>query len=121
MKKALLIVAHGSRRSQSNDEVIELATEVAASAAHEFNVVKGAFLEIAQPTIPEVIKSLAEKSIDHIYVVPYFLAAGTHVANDIPAIIEQAKTDYPQMAFTLSEHIGSSVMMTSLIIEAAQS
>jgi sirohydrochlorin ferrochelatase len=121
MKKALLVVAHGSRRRQSNDEVIELATAVAASTAHDFNVVKSAFLEIAQPSIPEVIKTLAKKGVDQISVVPYFLAAGTHVANDIPAIIEQAKADYPAITFVDSEHIGASTMMTRLILDAAQS
>ena len=51
-KKALLLVAHGSRRTASNLEVAQLAGQLQASLQADFMLVKSAFLELAEPTIP---------------------------------------------------------------------
>jgi len=42
--KALLVVAHGSRRKESNEEIAALTAKVAVRAAGEFDLVEYAFL-----------------------------------------------------------------------------
>ena len=49
--KALLVVAHGSRREQSNTEIKELAQRIAAQAGQDFDLVECAFLELADPCL----------------------------------------------------------------------
>ncbi|HAO23817.1 MAG TPA: cobalamin biosynthesis protein CbiX, partial [Methylophaga sp.] len=44
--KALLLVAHGSRRQRSNDEVIELAEKLKTECAQHYDIVQAAFLEL---------------------------------------------------------------------------
>ncbi len=41
--KALLLIAHGSRRDASNREVIELADKLVALAGNDFDLVRGCF------------------------------------------------------------------------------
>lgn len=45
MQSALLLVAHGSRRAESNDEIRALAARLRSIATEQFNSVTCAFLE----------------------------------------------------------------------------
>ena len=52
---------------------------------------------------------------------PYFLAAGRHVAEDIPQIVKPVAEQHPQVTIRISEHIGMSDSMTRLILDSASS
>ena len=54
MNRALLIVAHGSRRKESNIEVIQLAARI-RTKNRSFSDVNAAFLELAKPSISDAI------------------------------------------------------------------
>ena len=85
--KALLLVAHGSRRKQSNDEVVALAEKLKNSCGEQYDIVKSAFLELADVLIPEGIEQCISDGATSIIVLPYFLNSGRHVFEDIPNII----------------------------------
>lgn len=120
--KALLIVAHGSRRKESNQEVLQLASEVLKQADGQFISTDVAFLEQAEPDIPSAVEKITENGTDHIIVAPYFLAAGRHVVKDIPEIPEilaEVQTNHPEIHFEIKEHIGSSQLMPSLVLQCS--
>lgn len=117
--KALLLAAHGSRLAASNEEVEALAAAVAVECADQFGQVATAFLELAQPDIPQGIRNCVEAGASSVTIVPYFLAAGTHVVNDIPEIVRQARLDYPNCTIEMVGHIGASERMPQLIRAAA--
>ncbi|MEC9314794.1 MAG: CbiX/SirB N-terminal domain-containing protein, partial [Pseudomonadota bacterium] len=77
--KALLIVAHGSRRQASNQEVIALAEQLRNSQQTDFDLVEAAFLELADPSIPEGIAQCVSQGANEVIVFPYFLNSGRHV------------------------------------------
>jgi len=54
---ALLLVAHGSRRQQSNDEVTLLADKLRESCHDDYAIVHSGFLELASPSIAEGIEN----------------------------------------------------------------
>ena len=115
--KALLIVAHGSRRKDSNDEVRRLADRIRENSGPAFGLVASAFLEISSPQMDSAIADLAEKGATEIAVFPYFLAAGTHVANDIPRMVEGEKEAYPNIDFEILPHLGALQGISSLILK----
>lgn len=117
--RALLLIAHGSRRPASNEEVRALARRVAVEVGDEFPIVECSFLELAEPDLATTIDRCIERGASSVAVVPYFLAAGTHVVNDIPAIIDVARHDNPAVTITLAEHIGASSLMVGLIRQCA--
>jgi len=45
--KALLLIAHGSRRAESNDEIRALTQKMKTLAGGRFSEVESAFLELA--------------------------------------------------------------------------
>jgi len=117
--KALLIVAHGSRREQSNQEVLELANTLTQQGNHGFDIIEAAFLELADTLIPDGIENCARRGATEIIVLPYFLNSGKHVTRDIPEVITAIKPQYPDINILLTQHIGASPVMLELILETA--
>ncbi len=114
--KALLIVAHGSRREASNDEVRALGEAVATLADNPFDTVSCAFLELADPSIPDGLTQLIEAGASEITVAPYFLSAGRHVSEDIPAEVDKVKSEYPHIAIRIAPYLGASSAMPALLL-----
>ena len=119
--KALLLVAHGSRRKQSNDEVILLAKNLKNSCSEQYEVVNAAFLELADVLIPDGIKQCVNEGASSIVVLPYFLNSGRHVVEDIPTIINSCISQYPNVNISLAPHLGASPLMMNLLISSANS
>jgi sirohydrochlorin ferrochelatase len=113
--KHLLIVAHGSRREQSNSEVRLLAKKVATEMPFAIDEVLVAFLEFASPSIGEAINSCITRGVKEIIVLPYFLSAGNHVVKDIPREINKAMEKWPDKKITILPYIGAVDEMPSLI------
>lgn len=112
---ALIIVAHGSRKVSSNSEVILLGENVKPLVDAQYDVVKTAFLEFAEPSLEESIIACVEAGVRHIVILPYFLASGNHVTRDIPAVVEQMKIMHPKVKIELKEHLGSAAGMATLL------
>ena len=112
---SLLIIAHGSRRAASNDEVRALADAVRAQPGQAYAHVEAAFLELAEPSIAEGLAALAAKGATEIVAFPYFLAAGTHVAQDIPEAIAEFADSHPGVAVRLTPHLGASAALPAAI------
>lgn len=119
--QALVLIAHGSRRQASNQEVTNLALGLKKSAGKQYQIVEAGFLEIARPSIPEAIESCIESGATSVIVVPYFLAAGRHVVEDIPQIVRPVGERHPHVSIRISEHIGMSNSMPRLILDSASS
>ena len=117
---ALIILAHGSRRHESNQEIETLAKEVKKIAGNEYDVIEYAYLEIAVPTLLQSIESVVNRGVSDITVLPYFLNSGNHVKRDIPAMIETAIDKHPACRFKVSAFIGIYEGMPKLIIEQAR-
>ncbi|WP_438969836.1 sirohydrochlorin chelatase [Methylophaga sp.] len=117
--KALLIVAHGSRRQASNQEVMDLAELVAQRQDNSFDLVESAFLELAETLIPDGIEQCARAGATQITVMPYFLNSGKHVTQDIPEVITAIKPQYPDITIDVTEHIGASPVMIELVLQIA--
>lgn len=115
-KRALLIVAHGSRRDASNDEVRQLAEVIAAKAGIRFMLIEPAFLELATPSIPDGIENCIQAGANEVVVLPYFLSAGRHVAQDIPAEVDIKRKQYPQIPISIAAYLGSDEGVADLML-----
>ena len=116
--KYLLIIAHGSRRMASNDEVREVARRFGL-LKHGFDEVGTAFLELDDPSIPEGLIAAIELGAAEIVVLPYFLSAGRHVSEDIPAEIASVQEDYPNVTIKIAPYLGASDKMPEILLAQA--
>lgn len=117
--KALLLIAHGSRRKQSNNEVFALADKLRDHCAEQYGIIQAGFLELEAPLIPEAIKKCVDNGAGSIVILPYFLNSGRHVTEDIPNIVKVAQANYPDIEIKIAAHIGASEMMLDLLINSA--
>ena len=105
--KALVVVAHGSRRAASNEEVGELACQLAGLVADEFPIVGVGFLELAEPLIPDSLEKVIAQGASEICVFPYFLSAGRHVVTDVPNEVKIVQDKYPEISIKMLTHLGA--------------
>ncbi|MDA7746435.1 CbiX/SirB N-terminal domain-containing protein [Psychromonas sp.] len=117
--KALLLVAHGSRRKQSNEEVNLLAEKLAQVCSTQYGIVNAAFLELDEVLIPDGIRLCAKQGATSIIVLPYFLNSGRHVVEDIPNEVNGCLAEYPNIEISIASHLGASPLMMELLISTA--
>jgi sirohydrochlorin ferrochelatase len=115
----LLLIAHGSRRQASNDEVLLLAERVTSLRTPSIDQVQTAFPELAEPSILEGLARCAALGACKIVVFPYFPAAGTPVVNDIPVAIETFQAQRPDIQIRLTQHLGASDTLPRAILAVA--
>ncbi len=117
--KALLLVAHGSRKQSSNEEVETLSLKIKQLLTSEFEIAECGFLELAQPLIPEAIDRCVALGATEIIVVPYFLSAGRHVVQDVPEEVEKGQKNNPDTLIRISNYLGARDEIANLLIKSA--
>lgn len=113
--KALLVIAHGSRRQASNDEVVSLTKQLAERIKPQYPIVLAGFLEIASPSITDALNNCLQAGATEITILPYFLAAGKHVHRDIPEEIAPFQQANPELNIMVLPHLGSTSGMIDLM------
>lgn len=113
---ALLLIAHGSRRPASNDEVRNLSHKLSQKLQDEFSIIECAFLELAEPSIQDGVIACMKKGANSVTILPYFLSAGRHVSADIPAELEKAQQLYPQLQIKMAPYLGSAKEITNILM-----
>lgn len=117
--KSLILVAHGSRREASNQEIRELTRTLASKAGDAFDQISCAFLELAEPSIPDGIEQAVGAGANEVVVLPYFLSAGRHVAEDIPALVSGKREEYPQVDIRIAPYLGKADAVTDVLLAVA--
>ncbi|TVM00988.1 MAG: hypothetical protein CV087_11940 [Candidatus Brocadia sp. WS118] len=105
MKTGVILISHGSKLSSGNDGLFRVADML--RAMNRWDMVEAAFLQLAEPGFPEVVKKTVEGGVDRLVVVPLLLFKGNHVYKDIPEMLEMEKKKYPQVEFIYSNNIGA--------------
>jgi len=118
---SLLLIAHGSRRAESNDEIRSLTEKLRTLAGAEYSTITCAFLELAEPSIEASIDALVAEGEREILCVPYFLARGAHVASDIPEALTAATVKHPEVRFSVSDYLGAAEQVPNLLMDLARS
>jgi sirohydrochlorin cobaltochelatase len=113
-----ILLAHGSRLEAANQEVRELAGRLTEKLGKE---VKAAFLEIASPSLEEALDQVLSSTPKEIFILPYFLTQGRHLAEDIPRVIRSKAEAHPEISIRLLDYVGSHPGMVELLAELAGS
>lgn len=113
--KAIIFIAHGSKKDTSNNEFIKLVENVSKKDTN-YQLKKAAFLELATPSIEECADEFVKNGASQIFLYPFFLNSGKHVLIDLPEIISQLEKTYPKVEFKLLEHFGKSKMIEEIIL-----
>ena len=116
--KALVLVAHGSRREASNDEVRDLTRNL-REVDDGFGHVSCAFLELAEPSIPDGLRAAIAAGAEAVVVLPYFLSAGRHVVTDIPAEVAVVQAEHPDVPISVAPYLGAADGVVQILLQQA--
>ncbi len=99
----LILFAHGSRDSKWRQPFESILAQVNSENSQRATL---AFLECMTPSLPEAIDEMVAQGVLQITVIPVFLAVGSHVRQDLPLLLEQARQKYPELCIEASAAIG---------------
>ena len=108
---AVLLVGHGSRREKSNEQVREVAADLESDLGIP---VDAAYLELAEPAIPDAIETLAP-TCRRLTVVPLSLFGASHVKNDIPLAVQTARARFDGVTIRYGSHLGVHPSLVDLL------
>ncbi|MEZ5350276.1 MAG: CbiX/SirB N-terminal domain-containing protein [Microthrixaceae bacterium] len=114
--RVTVLVAHGSRNPRSQEAHAALVDEVAVQSGR---TTVAAYLEMAEPGIPDAIDAAVASGAAEVVVVPCFLHPGNHVLVDIPAVVDEARERHAEVPITLTAHLGSSAALVPVLAELA--
>src|SRR6266404_6130274 len=115
VKSGVLVVGHGSRRQEANEDVREAARRIAERGG--FPLVEAAFLEIEHPDIGEGFARLVQRGAREITVHPYFLSPGRHTRGDIPVEVEQAAKLHSGINYRITEPLSAHQLVIAASVE----
>lgn len=114
-QKGILIVGHGSRRAEANEDVRQAARSIGERGG--FGLVQPAFLEIEQPDVAEGFTRLAAQGAREIIVHPYFLSPGRHTRGDLPREVREVASRHPSVGYRITEPLSAHPLVIEASIE----
>src|SRR5689334_20028954 len=94
---AVLLIAHGSKRDEANQDLVKLAALVAERGG--YRIVEVSYLDVVEPTIPMGGRSCVAAGAKRVLMMPYFLSAGMHVVHDMQAHRDDLLGEFPDVEF----------------------
>ncbi|MEL7564143.1 MAG: CbiX/SirB N-terminal domain-containing protein [Dehalobacterium sp.] len=114
MSKALIIISHGSRSKDAFNQIVDM---VRAKGA--FEQVSGASMEHCEPDIPQAIDQVVQTGVKEIIFAPYFLYEGIHIKEDIPHLLNEIASNYPEVTFKMARPIGVEPILADILLSRA--
>ena len=113
----IVLFAHGSRDPLWRLPIEAVAAQI--SARQPGTLVRCAYLEICEPSLPQAADALVAAGARQLRIFPLFLGVGKHAREDLPLLIEQLKSAHPDVAIELLPAAGEYAQMTTLMADIA--
>lgn len=115
MKEGIILLGHGSRREEANEEIRQIARMVAEGDLEHFY--ETAFLSFGSPDLSEAVERLVQKGLQRIIIMPIFLVKGNHIQRDIPHQVSFQETAYPDIEFISTRYLGADPLIVDMVRE----
>jgi sirohydrochlorin cobaltochelatase len=99
----ILLVGHGSRGKDGNQETLAFATRW--RERHPDWRIDVCFIEHAEVLLDEGLDRAAQVA-RNVRVIPFILNAAGHVKMELPAALERARERHPAVEFSVTRHLG---------------
>jgi sirohydrochlorin ferrochelatase len=118
-KTGIIIVDHGSTRSESNHMLEEVAGLFARRFAERWSIVEPAHMEISEPSIATAYAKCVERGANRVVVCPFFLGPGKHWTTDIPRLTAGAAANFPRTTYHVTMPLGIDDLILDLLDKRA--
>jgi len=113
--KGIIILAHGSRRNES-DIILESLTRKVIEKTGVMLICL-AFLQFSEQNLEKAVEELILKGAKQIVIVPMFIFDGVHVTQDIPNEVNELAEKHPGISITLTKHLGDDDRIADIIAD----
>ncbi len=114
---ALLLIAHGSRRAEANDDLHHLAAKLRERG--EYGHVQVSFLELAEPSIPDGGALCVAAGAKRVVMLPYFLSPGVHARDDMRKAQTELAERFAEVSFLLAQPLGRHPLLEEIVVQRA--
>mgnify|MGYP006276473401 FL=1 len=115
--KAVIFFAHGARDIRWREPFDRLICLWKTQQPQI--LVRLAFLEMMEPSLIAAIADLKIHEVDDITIVPVFFGQGGHLRNDYPVLLQECRSQFPEINLKTTPAVGESDGVLQAIIDFA--
>ena len=115
--RGIILFAHGSRDPLWHKPIEAVAAQIATLSPQ--TPVVCAYLELSTPDLQTATRTLLDRGVQSVSILPVFLGVGKHAREDLPVLVEALQADHPDVLFTLEPAVGEDSRLVHLIAEIA--
>ncbi len=104
MKRAVLVVGHGTRDNAGTAEFLQFVRDCAGHWPDRR--VEPCFLELTDPPVLPALEAVIATGVEDIVVAPAFLLGAGHIKNDVPTAIDAARARHPGVTIRCAAPLG---------------
>ena len=113
---ALIVLGHGSRNAAATEQFNVVVEEL---RSRQDDPVYAAFMELAEPSLPDAVAEAVSAGASEVVVQPCFLFDGNHIRRDIPELLAGLAAQYLDVSFKFGRPIGPDVRVADILLERA--
>lgn len=117
MTTALVLFAHGARDPEWANPLRRVQAAIRQRAGGV--TVELAFLEFMAPNLHDCAAALVADGATTIVVMPMFIAQGGHLKREVPEMLGQLRSTWPEIQFSLGDAIGENEIVVQAMANAA--
>lgn len=114
-KTCLVLLAHGSRNPNWQSPFEALLKDLRAETGEDR--VYLAYLQMATPSLSEVVRDLCAQGVRTLRILPLLMSAGNHADEDIPAEKDALLKQFPDLVLEVLPPIGSQPRFKAMMRE----
>lgn len=114
----LILIDHGSRVEEANRLLDKVAHRLVQTG--EYAIVEIAHMELAGPTLAEAFSECVRRGAARVVIVPYFLAMGRHMSQDIPRMAAEAGAAHPGVNWVVAEPLLLDDRIVGVLLDRAR-
>ena len=118
MKNAIILFAHGARDPEWAAPMRAVQATIRQRVSPSVQV-ELAFLEFMAPALSDAVAEVVAMGASQILILPMFIARGGHLKHELPEMIEQLRSTYPTVQFSLSGPVGEQPSVIQAMADAA--
>ena len=114
---AIVLFGHGSRDPLWHLPIQAVAQRIRNTSPNQ--VVACAYLELTQPSLPDLVTELIASGASNIRILPMFLGVGRHAREDLPVLMDALQARYPRVRFDVLSAVGENEAVLDLMASIA--
>jgi sirohydrochlorin ferrochelatase len=116
--RSILIIDHGSVKPEAN-QMLSCVANLLQHMVGRSVLVRHAHMELAEPSIAQGFAECVRAGATDVFAFPYMLSPGKHTTRDIPRLVGEAATGFPQVTYRVSDAFGVTEQLAEVIAQRA--